>query len=228
MPDLFFPHPEPGDPARQRHEAVERLTACGAVLGDGFEAIGVPYVWLIDRRPVEGALDPAPFRGRMHLNGTLNSNPHWAFPQHPVRLTLCRWGEGEDEIGRISVGRGSYLAGASLVSHCSVTVGEQVDIAQAIIMDSDGHPIDRRLPDRPENVSMAPVTIEDHAWIGHEAVILKGVTVGHHAVVAARSVVFCDVPPHSVVAGNPAEVVRRFKGPPRAPLRRAVPGRLSG
>ncbi|WP_269843622.1 CatB-related O-acetyltransferase [Actibacterium pelagium] len=46
-------------------------------------------------------------------------------------------------------------------------------------------------------------------WIGHEAVVLPGVTVGNGAIIGARSVVSRDVPPFSVVAGNPARVVRQ-------------------
>jgi acetyltransferase-like isoleucine patch superfamily enzyme len=47
----------------------------------------------------------------------------------------------------------------------------------------------------------------DHAWIGARAIILPGVTVGEGAVVSAGSVVSRDVPPYTIVAGNPAEVI---------------------
>ena len=53
-------------------------------------------------------------------------------------------------------------------------------------------------------------TVVGHdVWIGYEALVLPGVTIGHGAVVAAASVVAADVPPYAVVAGNPARVVRR-------------------
>jgi acetyltransferase-like isoleucine patch superfamily enzyme len=52
-----------------------------------------------------------------------------------------------------------------------------------------------------------PVAIMDHAWIGARAIILPGVTVGEGAVVSAGSVVSRDVPPYTIVAGNPAEVI---------------------
>jgi acetyltransferase-like isoleucine patch superfamily enzyme len=57
----------------------------------------------------------------------------------------------------------------------------------------------------------APVVIEDHAWIGLNAVVLKGVRIGRGAVVAAASVVTRDVPPFTLVAGNPARVVRQLE-----------------
>ena len=55
----------------------------------------------------------------------------------------------------------------------------------------------------------APVIIKDNAWIGMSAIILKGVTVGEGAIVAAGSVVTKDVPPHTIVAGVPAKVIKK-------------------
>lgn len=52
-------------------------------------------------------------------------------------------------------------------------------------------------------------TIKDNAWIGMSAIILKGVTVGEGAIVAAGSVVTKDVPPHTIVAGVPARVIKK-------------------
>jgi acetyltransferase-like isoleucine patch superfamily enzyme len=57
---------------------------------------------------------------------------------------------------------------------------------------------------------MAPVRIEHHAWIGSNAMILPGVTIGHHATVSTSAVVTKDVPPHALVLGNPAVVGARF------------------
>lgn len=56
----------------------------------------------------------------------------------------------------------------------------------------------------------APIQIGDHVWIGANAVILKGVTIGAHAVIAAGSVVNHDVPPYCVVAGVPARLIKEF------------------
>jgi acetyltransferase-like isoleucine patch superfamily enzyme len=71
-------------------------------------------------------------------------------------------------------------------------------------MDTDQH----ELPGA--GLVVRPVAIEDRVWIGARAIILKGVTVGHDAVVAAGSVVTRDVPPRTVAAGVPARVVRRL------------------
>jgi len=59
-------------------------------------------------------------------------------------------------------------------------------------------------------VPMAPIRMEDHSWIGQDAAILKGVTIGKGAIVGAFSVVTRDVEPWTVVAGNPARLVRRL------------------
>lgn len=54
----------------------------------------------------------------------------------------------------------------------------------------------------------APIVIEDDVWIGEYAAIMKGVTIGKGAIVAAHAVVTKDVPAYTVVAGNPAKVVK--------------------
>src|SRR5438034_4890424 len=92
------------------------------------------------------------------------------------------------------------------------------------IADSDFHPLEpaQRLidaqafapyfkdrPPRPK-LKTAPVKIADNVWIGMNAVILKGVTIGENSVVAAGSVVTKSVPPSTVVAGNPAVIVRQL------------------
>ena len=57
----------------------------------------------------------------------------------------------------------------------------------------------------------APVIIEDNVWIGQYCTILKGVRIGKGSIVATRAVVTKDVPPYSIVAGNPAKVVKKIE-----------------
>ncbi len=75
-----------------------------------------------------------------------------------------------------------------------------------MIMDSDFH----RVEDKSWDTSGVPIILEDRVWIGNRSIVLKGVRIGHDAVVAAGSVVTHDVPPRTVVAGVPARVVRTF------------------
>jgi len=99
-----------------------------------------------------------------------------------------------------------------MVSYASITIGDDVHLdPRVVIMDSGGHPADRRLPDNTENRKIAPIVIEDHAWIGYGSTIMPGVTVGRHAVVSPGSVVMWDVAPHSTVVGNPAKSIRIYR-----------------
>jgi acetyltransferase-like isoleucine patch superfamily enzyme len=103
----------------------------------------------------------------------------------------------------ITVGDGTYLnRGVEIVAAQSVAIGKDCKIARdVIIMDTDQH----ELPG--QGLLMSPVVIEDRVWIGARAIILKGVTVGHDAIVAAGAVVTRDVPPRTVVGGVPARVI---------------------
>lgn len=112
---------------------------------------------------------------------------------------------------------------------CIVSCAERIEIGRltliahgAQIFDNDSHPVDpiEREKDytivtgeisgsRPP-IESAPVVIGERAWIGLNAIVMKGVRIGNCSVVAAGSVVTTDVPPHSVVAGNPAKVIKRF------------------
>ena len=92
-----------------------------------------------------------------------------------------------------------------------VEIGSHVNLAQGITVTALNHNFDnteKRIDE--QGVSTNPVTIEDDVWIGANAVILPGVTIGNHCVVAAGAVVTKDVPPHSLVAGVPAKVIKNL------------------
>lgn len=86
----------------------------------------------------------------------------------------------------------------------SITIGEGAKIAHDVtIMDGDGHTVEYE-----GYIGKKPIVIGNHVWIGTKSIILKGVTIGEGAIVAAGSVVTRDVPAHSIVAGNPAKVLK--------------------
>ena len=92
-----------------------------------------------------------------------------------------------------------------------VTIGSHVNLAQGITVTALNHIFedsDKRIDE--QGVSTTPVTIEDDIWIGANAVILPGVTIGNHSVVAAGAVVTKNVPPHSLVAGVPAKIIKQI------------------
>lgn len=98
-----------------------------------------------------------------------------------------------------------------------IHIGRQCLLAGGIVIqDNDGHPIDavaRRAGEPAPESAVAAVTIADGVWIGRRAMILKGVTLGENAIVGAGSVVLHDVPANTIVAGNPARVIRTLALP---------------
>ena len=136
----------------------------------------------------------------------------------------CSFALGEN--GTCSVGDFTLLNGAILMAEERIEIGSHCLIAWNVgIADSDFHPLasaQRRIdaealapffPDKPARplLATAPVMIGDNVWIGMNAVILKGVTIGKNSVVAAGSVVTRSVPPNVVVAGNPGVIVRHLE-----------------
>lgn len=92
-----------------------------------------------------------------------------------------------------------------------VSIGNHVNLAQGITVTALNHNFSnpsQRIDE--QGVSTTPVTIEDDVWIGANAVILPGVTVGTHSVVAAGAVVTRNVPPHTLVGGVPAKVIKNI------------------
>ena len=90
-----------------------------------------------------------------------------------------------------------------------VTIGDRVYTSPMVQIAAVNHVFDD--PTRPfveQGITAQGITIEDDAWIGAGAIITDGVTVGKGAVVAAGAVVTGDVPPHTMVAGAPARVIR--------------------
>ena len=114
----------------------------------------------------------------------------------------------------ITIGDGSGMSGVSIVACCGITIGENVTIgAGACIWDTDFHPIDPQLRrEHPTRDAVSkPIVIEDDVFIGANATILKGVTIGRQAVVGASAVVSKSVKAGDIVAGNPARTVGSVK-----------------
>lgn len=92
-----------------------------------------------------------------------------------------------------------------------VTIGSHVNLAQGITVTALNHNFDdsdKRIDE--QGVSTSQVVIGDDVWIGANAVVLPGVTIGTHSIVAAGAVVTKDVPPHSLVAGVPAKIIKKI------------------
>ncbi|MDN3585038.1 DapH/DapD/GlmU-related protein [Pedobacter aquatilis] len=89
-----------------------------------------------------------------------------------------------------------------------ITIEDDVFIAPKVSLLSEGHPTSRE--DR-HSLVPKPIHIKRNAWIGANATILQGVTIGENAVVAAGAVVSKDVPNNAIVGGIPAKIIREIK-----------------
>jgi acetyltransferase-like isoleucine patch superfamily enzyme len=124
--------------------------------------------------------------------------------------------------GKIVLGAYTYLRESSIIGSVkSVIIGDYTSIADfVVIMDNNNHPVnpdDRRIKSASKKGSYYrkwrhseanEIIIGNNVWIGSFARVCKGVTVGDNAIIAANAVVTKDVPPNTIVAGNPAKVVK--------------------
>ena len=142
-----------------------------------------------------------------------NKNPH--------NLTVA--GDKEFPIEVVQVGNGSYgmLHIQSLFEQAGekLTIGNFVSIAPGVqfllgvnhqINTLTTYPLYSRLiePSNKDALNNGPIIIEDEVWLGTDAIIMSGVTIGKGAMIAAGAVVTKDVPPYAIVGGVPAKLIR--------------------
>ena len=131
---------------------------------------------------------------------------------------------------RFSLGRGSVVESYSCINNAvgdvligdhtrigihntiigPVVIGSHVNLAQGVTVTALNHNYEdatKRIDE--QGVSTKPVVIADDVWIGTNAVVLPGVTIGRHCVVAAGAVVTKDVPDNTIVGGVPARVIKK-------------------
>ena len=138
-------------------------------------------------------------------------------------VTIRSAGIATEENAFIEIGDYTFISNASIICQSKISIGSYVCIAGGVnIIDSDFHPLSpaERMSDtialspagnkshRPKFLS-EPVIIEDEVWIGFNATILKGVTIGKGAIIQPGSVVVKNVSPGEIVAGNPAKPIHR-------------------
>lgn len=151
-------------------------------------------LWLARKFTSHGILvvsDGRPFPKIINDGGTITAENCQFYSG--VRIEV---GEEAD----VFIGNGTYINRNTLiVARDKVHIGRDCKIAwDVVIMDSDLHPLNS------DRVNHDPVVIEDHAWIGCRCIVLKGVTIGKGAIVAAGSVVTKDIPPYTIYGGSPA------------------------
>lgn len=141
----------------------------------------------------------------------------------------------ESQQGEVKIGNNVHIGGANFICRTKIEIEDDVTMAWGITLyDHNSHSIywEERKNDNHRcyedylncngnnivnkdwsNVVSKPIHICSKVWIGFDALILKGVTIGEGAVVGARSVVTKDVPAWTVVAGNPARIVKELPKP---------------
>jgi acetyltransferase-like isoleucine patch superfamily enzyme len=146
---------------------------------------------------------------KIHPSVLLNSNPIGYHVAMPFDTTLI----ADRPESLINIEENCRIHGAYIHAWRSINIGKGVLIAAGTtIVDSNGHSSDIRYARfrRNFNDEAKEIIIEDFVWIGMNCIILKGVTVGEGSIVSAGAVVRDNVPPFSIVEGNPAKVVKQF------------------
>lgn len=113
------------------------------------------------------------------------------------------------DFGRnITVGRDVFInACCHFQDHGGVTIGDGCQIGHNVVFATLNHGLS---PEDRQNTYPAPIVLGRNVWVGSNATILQGVTIGDNAVIAAGAVVTKDVEPATVVGGVPAKVIRRI------------------
>ena len=115
-----------------------------------------------------------------------------------------------NQIGDVIIGKNT-LIGLSNVIIGPVHIGDNVMLAQNVAISGLNHNyVNVNLSIRDQDVYSGLIIIEDDVWVGVNAVIVPSVRIGKHAIVAAGAVVTRSVPPYSLVAGNPAKVLKQY------------------
>jgi acetyltransferase-like isoleucine patch superfamily enzyme len=178
----------------ERHPVWHRLGLAGAALNARAQLRGSRFSGR--RVTLQG-------RAQIVNNGEMSWGDRIRLVSTVARLELVTLPGGHLQVGdNVFINYGTSIVAASLVR-----IGNDCLIGtHVMIMDCDFHNVE----DKRWNTTGQPIVLEDRVWLANRSIVLKGVTIGHDAVVAAGAVVTRDVAPRTVVAGNPARVVRHF------------------
>lgn len=165
-----------------------------------FTSYGVPYLHIA--KDAKGFFIGNNFRmNNNHLNNPIGYFNRCTFVVHPN--------------AEIKIGKNVGISQSAIVSHCSVIIGDNVNIGGgSVIYTSDFHSLDWRLritSEDQKNKNNASVVIKDNVFIGARSIILKGVVIGENSIVGAGSVVTKSIPANQIWAGNPARFIRNVK-----------------
>jgi len=117
--------------------------------------------------------------------------------------------DNRESWGNLAIGKGGYVGlGSVIVSRASISIGNDVLIAEHVSIRDQDHVYGQSTPTSLSGFTTDPIVIGHNVWIGAKATITKGVTIGDNAVVAANAVVTKDVLTGAVVGGIPARQLK--------------------
>ncbi len=160
--------------------------------------------FLYGNNPVKGLRMPTCLRMEANTTLEIHNGPLTRYGQGPYNL---RYGAYIEIVngGKLIMGQGAANVGLTIMCAKEVTIGNGVRIGRNVsIRDWNGPHVIINSHYR----NHAPVHIGDHVWLCSGCTIMPGVTVGEGSVVAANATVTKDVPPHSLVGGSPAKVIK--------------------
>ena len=161
---------------------------------------------------------------KLVLNPFIHKRGRHSCIRRPTRMDVFPWNDfvlGRDstieDFAAVNNGAGPVYIGerTRIGLSCTVigpvTIGNDTMLAQNVVISGLNHSYeDITKPISRQKQTTSMITIQDEVWIGANAVILAGVCIGKHSVIAAGSIVTKDVPPYTVAGGNPARVLKSF------------------
>ena len=110
--------------------------------------------------------------------------------------------------GQVTIGNYSCLVGSKIVTNASVAIGDYCFIAHDVMIADHAHAIPPTASEQfDEIVQPSAIVIEDCVWIGAAAILLTGARIGAGSIIGAASIVDFEVPPNTIVLGNPGRIV---------------------
>jgi acetyltransferase-like isoleucine patch superfamily enzyme len=201
----------PPAPLRGGPIAFLRFVRANHMLSRGYIALLARWLWLKLR-----------WRGRLRTDGLCFICPGVKFEiGRGATVSLGRWswiGHGSKvrvHEGELSIGAKTVLGQECTISAFQhIAIGRECIVADRVMMiDFDHGMVEVERPIREQGIYKRDVEIGNNVWIGYGACLLRGVTVGHNAVIGTSAVVTADVPENAVVGGIPAKVIRMREAP---------------
>lgn len=168
----------------------------GVKFGGEFKTKGFPIIVNVKGSEIS-------FGDKVSINSSLLSNLIGLYQR---TIIVTRTPEA-----KIAIGDNVGMSGVTIYARESIKIGNNTRIgANTKIMDNDFHPVDPEMRLKSSNTNMAvkPVEIGENVFIGCNALILKGTTIGDNTTIGAGSVVSGQIPANCVAAGNPAKVIK--------------------